>query len=213
MSPISVSGPVRCQRTGDAPTFRYHLKASSPSGAACVSLRSHSNSGHQPHARRLPPERSAHEHRPELPRSGPEAEISPVKPTWRHVARRFATINAPYRNLPGAQVPPAILRKSPRFRAARLTAQPAWRQLQFPEGLLWSCSIAEQKASQSLPALQVPVFEPELPSSSRWRPEAFFVVHWFVALPAVNCWVFSETRRSFRVNGRHPMPSSVPAIP
>ena len=134
MSPISVSGPVRCQRTGDAPTFRYHLKASSPSGAACVSLRSHSNGGHQPHARRLPPERSAREHRPELPRSGPEAEISPVKPARRLVARSFATINAPYRNLPGAQVPPAILRKSPRFRAARLTALPAWRQLRFPEG-------------------------------------------------------------------------------
>lgn len=66
MSPISASGPVRCQRTGDAPTFRYHLKASSPSGAACVSLRSHSNGGHQPHARRLPPERSAREHRPRI---------------------------------------------------------------------------------------------------------------------------------------------------
>ena len=85
-------------------------------------------------ARRLPPERSAREHRPEFPRSGPEAEISPVKPARRLVARSFATINAPYRNLPGAQVPPAILRKSPRFRAARLTALPAWRQLRFPEG-------------------------------------------------------------------------------
>ena len=84
-----------------------------------MSLRSHSNGGHQPHARQLPPERSAREHRPEFPRSGPEAEISPVKPARRLVARSFATINAPYRNLPGAQVPPAILRKSPRFRAAR----------------------------------------------------------------------------------------------
>ncbi len=84
----------------------------------------------------MPPERSAREHRPELPRPGPEAEISPVKPACRLIASSFATINAPYRTLPGAQVPPAILRKSPRFRAARLTAQPAWRQLRFPEGHL-----------------------------------------------------------------------------
>jgi len=82
----------------------------------------------------MPPERSAREHRPELPRSGPEAEISPVKPARRLVADRFATINAPYRTLPGAQVPPAILRQSRRFRVARLTALPAWRQLRFPEG-------------------------------------------------------------------------------
>jgi hypothetical protein len=95
--------------------------------------------------------------RPELPHPEPEAEISPVKPSYRLVVGRFGTINAPYRNLPALQVPPAIPGESPRFRIARLTRPFVRRQLQFPEGLLWSCSIAEQKASQSLPALEAPV--------------------------------------------------------
>ena len=40
----------------------------------------------------MPPERSAHEHRPELPRSGPEAEISPVKPACRLIAADYAYV-------------------------------------------------------------------------------------------------------------------------
>jgi hypothetical protein len=184
------------------------LKASSLGGAACVSLRSHSNGGHQPHARQLPPERSPREHRPELPRSGPEAEISPVKAARRLVARPFATINAPYRTLPGAQVPPAIPRQSPRFRAARLTALPAWRQLRFPEGHPGPApSRSKRRRSRYLPlkrrsrsnmAGNAVALEAAVPRS--------FSSCMSLACPAFIAGRSLKRATASRAPGRHPMP-------
>ena len=130
-----------------------------------MSLRSHSNAGDQPRAPMASPGRSANGNRLELPRHGPEAEISLVKPICRISSWHFATINAPYRTFPSEQVPPAIARTLSRFRAARLTAPPVLASTTVSRGPSRPCSIAEQKASQSLPALQAPA-----PSRGGSRP-------------------------------------------
>ena len=170
-----------------------------------MSLRSHSNAGDQPPAPMASPGRSANGNRLELPRHGPEAEISPVKPACRISSWHFATINAPYRTLPSEQVPPAIARTSSRFRAARLTAPPVLASTTVSRGPSRPRSIAEQKASQSLPALEALVPNRQCRHPRGGGPEVFLVVH----VPGFSCdhrRALLKRTKANRAPSRHPMP-------
>ena len=78
---------------------------------------------------------------------------------------------------------PHSRRSQARFGAQVLTAAWARRQLRFPVAVL-APLLTEQKASQSLPALQAPVSNRNSRSPRGGGPEVFFVVHVPVALPA-----------------------------
>ena len=175
-----------------------------------MSLRSHSNAGDQPPAPMASHGRSANGNRLELPRHGPEAEISPVKPTCRISSWHFATINAPYRTFPSVQVPPAIPQTSRPFRAVRLTAHPFLASTTVSRGPSRPRSIAEQKASQSLPALEALVPNRQCRHPRGGGPEVFLVVH-VPGLASVHRWALLEAR-----NGQQrtrPAPDAVPPVP
>lgn len=156
------------------------------------------------------PGRSANENRLELPRHGPEAEISPVKPTCHISSWHFATINAPYRTFPSEQVPPAIARTSSRFRAARLTAPPVLASTTVSRGPSRPCSIAEQKASQSLPALEALVSNRQCRHPRGGGPEVFLVVH----VPGFSCDPSQGAPEAYQgQQSTRPAPDAVPLFP
>ena len=98
-------------------------------------------------------------------RLGPEAELLPVKPACSLALRRRGTLNRPYHAVACPQAPPARLRPCRRMATPALTCKPLSSSTTDSRGPSLARSIAEQKASQSLPALQAPA-----PSRGGRRP-------------------------------------------
>jgi len=134
-----------------------------------VSARSHPSARRQPRA----PDRRASLRRgcrtPECSGSGPEAADSLVNPACRLAVRCFGKINPAHSRLPNRKSPPSRGGPIGRLRYHALTHRSNRRQLRFPEGRPGPLPL-EQKASQSLPALQAPVSNRIGRCPSRHRP-------------------------------------------
>lgn len=146
------------------------------------------------------------------PRPGPEAELFPVKPACSLALRPDGTLDRPYHAVPCTQAPPATPVSRRRIAIPWLTCKPFSSSTTGSRGPSLARSIAEQKASQSLPALQAPVLNRGGRRPRGDRPE--------VSLrsacafdPRQPCgWALSEARQGRRLTDRHPMPVPDPAI-
>jgi len=122
----------------------------------------------------------------------------PVKPACSLALRRRGTLNRPYHAVACPQAPPARRRPCRRMAMPALTCKPLSSSTTDSRGPSLARSFAEQKASQSLPALQAP-------ASSRGgrrlrgdRPEVLF--RGACAFdPRQPCgWALSEARQGRR---------------
>lgn len=111
------------------------------------------------------------------PRSGPEAELLPVKPACSLALRRCGTLNHPYRAVACPQAPPASRCPCRRMAMPALTCKPLSSSTTDSRGPSLARSFAEQKASQSLPALQAPAPSRGGRRPRGDRPEVCFVEH------------------------------------
>lgn len=84
----------------------------------------------------------------------PEAAPSPVKPACRLARARFGAINAPKHAVPPRQMPHAGARPCGLTRSGCLTSSPRLSSTTGSSGPPRPSSIAERKASQSLPAFK-----------------------------------------------------------
>ena len=99
------------------------------------------------------------------PRSEPEAELLPVKPACSLALQRCGTLNRPYRAVACPQAPPARRCPCRRMVMLALTCKPLSSSTTDTRGPSLARSFVEQKASQSLPALQT-----RAPSQGGRRP-------------------------------------------
>lgn len=146
------------------------------------------------------------------PSSGPEAELLPVKPACSLALRRCGTINRPYHPVACPQAPPARRCPCRRMATPALTCKPLSSSTTGSRGPTLARSIKEQKASQSLPALQAPA-----PSRAGRRPEATaprfsFVVHVPSTLASPAAGRSWKRVKAIDLPTRHPMPVPDPAI-
>lgn len=85
-------------------------------------------------------------------RPRPEAAISLVKPASSLAFNLFGTINATHRRIPALQSPPETTGKSAPFPVRLVDSSSGSASTIGSRGPSRPCSIAERKASQSLPA-------------------------------------------------------------
>ncbi len=108
------------------------------------------------------------------PRPGPEAELFPVKTACSLARRPCGTLNRPYHAVPCRQAPPAPPVSCRRIAIPWLTCKPFSSSTTGSRGPSLARSIVEQKASQSLPALQAPVLNRGGRRPRGDRPEVLF---------------------------------------
>jgi hypothetical protein len=101
----------------------------------------------------------------EYPCQEPEAEHSLVKPACSLASRAFGAIKAPYHAVASSQAPRATTAPCRRNATLALTCKPFSSSTWGSRGPSLARSFAEQKASQSLPALAAPA-----PSRGGRRP-------------------------------------------
>ena len=122
------------------------------------------------------------------PRSGPEAELLPVKPACSLALRRRGTLNRPYHAVACPQAPPARRCPCRRMVMLALTCKPLSSSTTDTRGPSLARSFVEQKASQSLPASSSPGPEPAWPSPPRRPPRGS--LSWCMCLrPSPALWL------------------------
>ena len=132
------------------------------------------------------------------PRSEPEAELLPVKPACSLALQRCGTLNRPYRAVACPQAPPARRCPCRRMVMLALTCKPLSSSTTGSRGPTLARSIKEQKASQSLPALQAPVLNRGGRRPRGDRPEVLFRSASAYDLRQPCGWALPEARQGHR---------------